>query len=201
MSLAYSYLRFSSPQQATGDSIRRQTQSREAWLAAHPGVRLDTALVMTDAGRSAFRRNGLGHLRPGPVRRLHQIGKGGEGVLPTGREPGPPEPGGRGGGDRTVPVDRQQGGRDRPTVPGRDGVPPPGERAEPDVRHRGVEPRALGVGHQVRARAGLLGRKQREAGTRIVTRKLPGWDSVRQRQTRRRCRSGCRRAAGVRPGP
>ena len=56
MPTAYSYLRFSSPQQATGDSIRRQTQSREAWLAAHPAVKLDKSLVMTDAGRSAFRR-------------------------------------------------------------------------------------------------------------------------------------------------
>jgi DNA invertase Pin-like site-specific DNA recombinase len=56
MHLAYSHLRFSSPQQATGDSIRRQTENRESWLAAHPRVRLDTSLVMTDAGRSAFRR-------------------------------------------------------------------------------------------------------------------------------------------------
>lgn len=56
MPLAYSYLRFSSPQQATGDSIRRQVQARQRWLDAHPGVRLDTSLVLTDAGRSAFRR-------------------------------------------------------------------------------------------------------------------------------------------------
>jgi DNA invertase Pin-like site-specific DNA recombinase len=56
MPLAYSYLRFSSPKQADGDSVRRQTQNREDWLAAHPGVSLDASLVMTDAGRSAFRR-------------------------------------------------------------------------------------------------------------------------------------------------
>ena len=56
MPLAYSYLRFSSPQQATGDSVRRQIQNRENWLAAHPGINLDTTLVMTDAGRSAFKR-------------------------------------------------------------------------------------------------------------------------------------------------
>jgi hypothetical protein len=54
--VAYSYLRFSSPQQATGDSIRRQTDNRENWLAAHPTVSLDTSLKMTDAGRSRFRR-------------------------------------------------------------------------------------------------------------------------------------------------
>ena len=56
MPLAYSYLRFSSPQQSTGDSLRRQIEARENWLAAHPGVVLDESLVMTDAGRSAFKR-------------------------------------------------------------------------------------------------------------------------------------------------
>lgn len=56
MPLAFSYLRFSSPQQATGDSIRRQTQARESWLAAHPGIELDKSLKMTDSGRSAFKR-------------------------------------------------------------------------------------------------------------------------------------------------
>jgi DNA invertase Pin-like site-specific DNA recombinase len=56
MPAAYSYLRFSSPQQASGDSIRRQTQARDTWLAAHPDVKLDASLVMTDAGRSGFNR-------------------------------------------------------------------------------------------------------------------------------------------------
>jgi hypothetical protein len=56
MPLAYSYLRFSSPQQADGDSLRRQTESREKWLTAHPGIPLDTSLVLEDRGRSAFRR-------------------------------------------------------------------------------------------------------------------------------------------------
>jgi DNA invertase Pin-like site-specific DNA recombinase len=56
--LAYSYLRWSSPQQASGDTVRRQTANREAWLAANPHAKLDTSLVMTDAGRSAFRRKG-----------------------------------------------------------------------------------------------------------------------------------------------
>ena len=53
---AYSYLRFSSPEQAKGDSLRRQTEARDHWLADHPGVALDKTLTMTDAGRSAFRR-------------------------------------------------------------------------------------------------------------------------------------------------
>src|SRR5262245_16301026 len=56
MPVAYSYQRYSSPKQVKGDSIRRQTEAREYWLAAHKGVRLDTALSMTDAGRSGFRR-------------------------------------------------------------------------------------------------------------------------------------------------
>ncbi len=56
MPAAFSYLRFSSPQQATGDSIRRQIEAREQWLAAHPDASLDTSLRMTDAGRSGFRR-------------------------------------------------------------------------------------------------------------------------------------------------
>src|SRR5262245_32232739 len=36
--------------------MRRQTEARDSWLAAHPGVKLDQSLAMTDAGRSAFRR-------------------------------------------------------------------------------------------------------------------------------------------------
>src|SRR5437016_3462950 len=56
MPLAYSYLRFSSPQQSEGDSLRRQKQDRERWLQEHPDVAFDKALVMTDAGRSAFKR-------------------------------------------------------------------------------------------------------------------------------------------------
>src|SRR5262245_34621351 len=56
MPLACSYLRFSSPKQADGDSIRRQTQNRKAWLAQHSEVTFDTSLVMEDKGRSAFKR-------------------------------------------------------------------------------------------------------------------------------------------------
>lgn len=56
MPVAFSYLRFSTPQQWAGDSLRRQAQARQDWLVAHPGVQLDRSLVMTDAGRSAFKR-------------------------------------------------------------------------------------------------------------------------------------------------
>ena len=51
---AYSYVRFSSPQQALGDSLRRQTEKAERY-AVDRGLTLDTDLKMTDAGVSAFR--------------------------------------------------------------------------------------------------------------------------------------------------
>ena len=50
---AYSYTRFSSPEQAKGDSIRRQTNLRDAWLLKS-GAMLDTSIVLRDAGVSAF---------------------------------------------------------------------------------------------------------------------------------------------------
>jgi DNA invertase Pin-like site-specific DNA recombinase len=52
--LAFSYLRFSSPEQAKGDSVRRQTEARDAWLTRHPAVALDTSLTLHDKGVSGF---------------------------------------------------------------------------------------------------------------------------------------------------
>jgi hypothetical protein len=53
--LAYSYLRFSSRQQAKGDSVRRQEDARAAWCDRNKGkVILDTTLNMKDHGVSAF---------------------------------------------------------------------------------------------------------------------------------------------------
>jgi DNA invertase Pin-like site-specific DNA recombinase len=52
--LAYSYLRFSHPDQAKGDSQRRQTELRDAWLARHPKVRLVTGLTLEDKGVSGY---------------------------------------------------------------------------------------------------------------------------------------------------
>ncbi|WP_180350174.1 recombinase family protein [Ochrobactrum sp. CGA5] len=49
---AYSYIRFSTPEQAKGDSLRRQITAAEAWCAAH-GLQLDD--TMRDLGVSAFR--------------------------------------------------------------------------------------------------------------------------------------------------
>lgn len=51
--LAFSYLRFSSPEQGRGDSLRRQVELREAWLA-RTGAVLDTSVSLRDEGVSAF---------------------------------------------------------------------------------------------------------------------------------------------------
>jgi DNA invertase Pin-like site-specific DNA recombinase len=51
---AYSYVRFSTPQQALGHSLQRQTEKAAKYAGEH-GLTLDTELNMTDAGVSAFR--------------------------------------------------------------------------------------------------------------------------------------------------
>ena len=50
---AYSYRRFSTPEQAEGDSLRRQIAAAKAW-ADRKGVTLDTELNLTDPGISAY---------------------------------------------------------------------------------------------------------------------------------------------------
>lgn len=50
---AYSYIRFSSLKQSEGDSVRRQTELREAWLFKSGAV-LDTSFTLKDEGVSAF---------------------------------------------------------------------------------------------------------------------------------------------------
>ena len=52
--LAISYIRFSSPEQAKGDSIRRQTEATEAYCIKH-GLTLTEKYRLRDAGVSAFR--------------------------------------------------------------------------------------------------------------------------------------------------
>lgn len=51
---AFSYLRFSTPEQAQGDSFRRQTTMATAY-AARMGLDLDSSLTFHDLGVSAFR--------------------------------------------------------------------------------------------------------------------------------------------------
>jgi DNA invertase Pin-like site-specific DNA recombinase len=50
---AYSYLRFSHPDQAKGDSLRRQTELRDAWIA-RTGIALDESLTLEDKGVSGY---------------------------------------------------------------------------------------------------------------------------------------------------
>jgi DNA invertase Pin-like site-specific DNA recombinase len=52
--VAYSYVRFSTPDQMKGDSLRRQLDDTAAWCERN-GVRLDTSLTLRDLGVSAFR--------------------------------------------------------------------------------------------------------------------------------------------------
>ena len=54
--IAYSYVRFSSPQQAKGDSLRRQTEAAAAYCRAH-GLTLETSFSLRDLGVSAFKGN------------------------------------------------------------------------------------------------------------------------------------------------
>lgn len=51
--LAYSYIRWSRPEQANGDSLRRQIEVTEEWCGRN-GVQLDKSLSFKDAGVSAF---------------------------------------------------------------------------------------------------------------------------------------------------
>lgn len=51
---AYSYLRFSTPEQAKGDSLRRQTELSKEW-ASRRGITFDEELTFQDLGVSAFR--------------------------------------------------------------------------------------------------------------------------------------------------
>ena len=50
---AFSYIRFSSPKQADGDSLRRQTEMRDAYIQRN-GLELDDSLNMLDLGISAW---------------------------------------------------------------------------------------------------------------------------------------------------
>ncbi len=53
MPTAYSYIRFSTPDQAKGDSFRRQVEMSDAYAEKH-GLEIDASLRMTDLGKSAF---------------------------------------------------------------------------------------------------------------------------------------------------
>jgi DNA invertase Pin-like site-specific DNA recombinase len=61
--VAYSYIRFSHPAQAAGDSLRRQTEAAADWCRRNR-IRLDTSTTFRDLGKSAF----LGDHRKNPDR-------------------------------------------------------------------------------------------------------------------------------------
>jgi DNA invertase Pin-like site-specific DNA recombinase len=54
--IAYSYIRFSHPNQAEGDSLRRQTRAAQDWSDRNV-VRLDTTTTLHDLGKSAFKKH------------------------------------------------------------------------------------------------------------------------------------------------
>src|SRR5690242_5442124 len=54
MTKAYSYLRFSTPEQMQGDSFRRQTALAQDYATRH-GLEIDEELSLKDLGVSAFR--------------------------------------------------------------------------------------------------------------------------------------------------
>ena len=54
MPTAYSYVRFSTPEQIKGDSIRRQVELSQKYAEAH-GLTLDDSLQLNDLGVSAFK--------------------------------------------------------------------------------------------------------------------------------------------------
>jgi len=54
--IAYSYIRFSTPDQILGDSLRRQTEASNQYAIEH-GLTLDETLNIRDLGVSAFKGN------------------------------------------------------------------------------------------------------------------------------------------------
>ena len=73
MKTAYSYVRFSTPQQALGDSLRRQVEAAEQFCAEN-GYALDRSLTLHDKGVSAFRGANIEIGRLGEFLRLVKSG-------------------------------------------------------------------------------------------------------------------------------
>lgn len=75
---AYSYIRFSTPEQAHGDSYRRQFEAAERY-AAENNLILDDELELTDQGVSAYRST---NARRGALRRFRDAVE--DGLVPSG---------------------------------------------------------------------------------------------------------------------
>ena len=71
---AYSYIRFSSPEQAAGDSYRRQLDASTEY-AKQKGLVLDDRLKLTDRGLSAFKGMHRAKGTLGEFLRLVEAGK------------------------------------------------------------------------------------------------------------------------------
>ena len=71
---AYSYIRFSSPEQEKGDSLRRQIQLSEEYCKQH-GLILEDTLLLTDKGLSAYKGNHRTKGALGEFLRLVEEGK------------------------------------------------------------------------------------------------------------------------------
>ena len=74
MPKAYSYKRFSTPEQSKGDSLRRQSELSEKYAKEH-GLDLDTSLKLTDLGVSAFDKSNITKGTLGIFLRLIEDGK------------------------------------------------------------------------------------------------------------------------------
>jgi DNA invertase Pin-like site-specific DNA recombinase len=75
MKKAYSYIRFSTKEQAEGDSLKRQTENTERYLMEHPELILDTKLNMFDSGLSAFKGKHISQGALGIFLNLVEAGK------------------------------------------------------------------------------------------------------------------------------
>lgn len=71
---AYSYVRFSSPEQAKGDSLRRQLEQTSAYCAEN-GLTLDTSVSLRDLGLSAFKGDNVSRGNLGRFLELVEAGK------------------------------------------------------------------------------------------------------------------------------
>ncbi|ATB32734.1 hypothetical protein MEBOL_006223 [Melittangium boletus DSM 14713] len=74
MPKAYSYLRFSTPDQSQGDSFRRQSTAAQSY-ASRKGLDLDDKLTFQDLGVSAFRGKNLEDGQLGAFLTAVQVGK------------------------------------------------------------------------------------------------------------------------------
>lgn len=74
MAKAYSYIRFSTPEQIKGDSLRRQIEASEHY-AAKQGLTLDSSLSFRDLGISAFNKSNLTKGALGEFLKLVQDGR------------------------------------------------------------------------------------------------------------------------------